>query len=285
VCFYLKSPEDEEVGPPGLGKDHIQGFSMAVEYCCDVEAEEVLDIKGTIIEAIGAEYVSIQVDNEYEEGGLVTPEDPDGIDGCELIIGVLVDALPPFDGQTIPPTDTFTRIGCVPFKVKETAPCGGPCCDIVFKDGVDGDGKIPIYNLISVENFERSVQTIPCKICIEDKEKFFRGDCNFSGDSGTDGSLAVNIADAAAVVSYLFLPGTYKFIPPCLDACDCNDDGRIDLADVVCILRYLFQDNKMPPDPGPGYREVPGGVEHTPAGTDPTADMLDCAAGAGCDGA
>jgi len=85
------------------------------------------------------------------------------------------------------------------------------------------------------------------------------------------------------VVDYLFLPGTYKFEPPCLDACDCNDDGRIDLSDAVCILRYLFQEGRWPPPPGPGYEETglpnPDRVTAAGSGVDPTEDTLDCKVG------
>mgnify|MGYP002064584123 CR=1 FL=1 len=43
-----------------------------------------------MVEAIGAEFITAQADNNPDDG-----------DGCELIVGVLVDALPPFDGATI----------------------------------------------------------------------------------------------------------------------------------------------------------------------------------------
>ena len=274
VCFYILNPLPSDVDP-NPQYDHIQGFSMALSFCCNIVADNSFDITGTILEAIGAEYVTAQADNDLADG-----------DGCELIIGVLVDALPPFDGATIPPTDRVQLMGCVKFTVKDDAPCG-QCCPIEFTNGINGTGKIPINNLISVDNFSRRpAEMVRCELCVVDKERFFRGDCNFSGGSGADGSLAVDIADAAAVVSYLFLPGTYKFQPLCLDACDCNDDGRIDLADAVCILRYLFQGGRFPPLPGPGYEETglpnPNQVRPTEAGPDPTPDMLDCAAGARC---
>ena len=276
VCFYILNPEDWSVGTiPQY--DHIQGFSMALSYCCDIEVvSEVMDISGTILEAIGAEYVMAQADN-----------DPDDGDGCQLIIGVLVDALPPFDMATIPPTDKVQRMGCVKFRVKGDAPCG-VCCPIEFTDGVNARGKVPINNLIAVENYSRRPKYLyDCEICTVERERFFRGDCNFSADSDPNGgAYAVDIADAAAVVSYLFAPGPYKFQPPCLDACDCNDDGRIDLADTVCILRYLFQLGPFPPEPGPGWRETggpnPNNVEPTGPGEDPTYDLLDCAAGTSC---
>ena len=272
ICFYIMNPEDNSVGTiPQF--DHIQGFSMVLSYCCELEATPILDISGTILEAIGAEYVSAQADNDPNDG-----------DGCELIIGVLVDALPPFDGATIPPSDKAQLMGCVTFAPKDPEACG-TCCPVEFTDGLDGIGKVPINNLISVENISVSMlaSAVDCEICIVGEPCFFRGDCNFSGNSGSDGTLAVDIADAAMVVSFLFAPGLYKPQPPCLDACDCNDDGRIDLADAVCILRYLFQQGDFPPEPGPGLRETPEGeVEPTPCGNDPTLDLLDCAGGDGC---
>jgi hypothetical protein len=93
------------------------------------------------------------------------------------------------------------------------------------------------------------------------------------------GSMSVDIADAAAVVSFLFLTGSWKFNPMCLDACDCNDDGRVDLADAICILQYLFQFGRFPPAPGPGI-DTEG--NETPEGPDPTEDKLDCEGGNQC---
>lgn len=280
VCFFILNPEDNAPGLPQF--DHIQGFSMAVTFCCDIAADDTLDISGTILEAIGAEYVNVQADNNANDG-----------DACELIIGVLVDALPPFDMATIPPAPEPQLMGCVTFRVKDTAPCG-PCCPIEFTDGVNGRGKVPINNLVSVENNSSLIpmsSRFNCSLCVVDKPCFFRGDCNFSGNSGSDGSLAVDVSDAAAVVSFLFAPGPYKFAPRCLDACDCNDDGRIDLADAVCILRYLFQQGPFPPLPGPGFEETgepnPDNVKPTACGEDPVfpgvpEDLLDCEGGTRC---
>ena len=269
VCFYVKSPEDNASGPAQF--DHIQGFSMALSFCCDLIADDTLDISGTIVEAVGAEFVTAQADNDPNDG-----------DGCELILGVLVDALPPFDGATIPPLPDFQRVGCVQFSVRESAACG-ECCPIEFTDGVNGTGKVPVKNLISVENVSRSPQTMDCEVCIVGEPRFFRGDCNFMSMGP---GMAVDISDAAAVVSFLFLPGTWKFEPPCLDACDCNDDGRIDLADAICILQYYLQNGRFPPAPGPGLEITndpnPNMVRPTPEGPDPTEDKLDCIGGREC---
>ena len=269
VCFYIKSPEDAAAGHAQF--DHIQGFSMSLTFCCEIMAAEEFDVSGTIVEAIGAEFVTAQADNDDGDG-----------DGCELVLGVLVDALPPFDGATIPPLEDFQRVGCVAFSVKESATCGSSC-DIRFTDGVNGTGRVPVKNLISVENVSRAPALMDCAVDIVNEERFFRGDCNFSGE---EMGMAINIADAAAGISFLFLPGTWKFEPPCLDACDCNDDGRIDLADVLCVLQYALQNGAFPPAPGPGLEVTgdanPAGVRATPPGIDPTEDKLGCAAGVGC---
>jgi hypothetical protein len=194
-----------------------------------------------------------------------------------LIIGVLMDALPPFDGATIPPLPDFQRMGCVTFDLTEDESKCDQCCTIDFEDGLKGPGVVPIKNLIARENNSAAPgQLLNCDICIRGKEKFFRGDCNFSRMGMM---MSVDIADAAAVVSFLFGQGSWHFNAPCLDACDCNDDGRVDLADAICVLQFLFQNGRFPPAPGPGL--TPDMTE-TPAGVDPTPDKLDCEAGDSC---
>jgi len=70
------------------------------------------------------------------------------------------------------------------------------------------------------------------------------------------------------VVSYLFAPEWYKFTPKCLEACDANDDGRVDLADALTILKYLF---KFGADLAEPFNTSPG--------VDPTPDHLGCDSG------
>jgi hypothetical protein len=268
VCFYVQSPEDNEPGHQQF--DHIQGFTMSVEFCCDLTSDGEIDVSGTIVEAVEADFVDTQIDN-----------DPDDGDGCELIISVLVDAMPPFNGATIPPLPEFQSIGSVDFTVKDGVECGS-ICDIAFVDGLNGAGIVPVKNLISVENESLPPDTVDCAVEVTGTPVFFRGDCNFSGEGM---GMAVNIADAAAGVSFLFLPDSWQFEPPCLDACDCNDDGRLDLADVLCILRYAVQSGPFPPAPGSGLEETGEAnpaVRPTPPGIDPTEDKLDCAGGVVC---
>jgi hypothetical protein len=253
ACFFYRSPPDDA---PGGEESQIQGLSMSVCFdplhvtCLD----SGLDIAGTIVEAVGAEFVNMHCESGTDDG-----------DGGELIVGILVDAIPPFDGQTLPPSRDLLKIGCVSFSVSPDAPCDRPI-PIRFCDGADGRGSVPIRNLISIGNHSFPPTLFDCDIDVKGTPSFQRGDCNWSG-----GALGVDIADPAVIIAALFLTGDDRFDPPCLDACDANDDGRMDFADAVWILRFLFREGTPPPAPGPV----------TP-GPDPTPDRLDCEGGSKC---
>lgn len=79
------------------------------------------------------------------------------------------------------------------------------------------------------------------------------------GDANQDGG--VDLADAIATLTYLFLGGTLS----CLDAADSNDDGGVDLSDAVACLQRLFA----------GAAPLPAPSDLT-VGPDPTADGLGC---------
>ncbi len=258
VGFYYRSPSTgivDENDPTSLGldRDDVQGLSMAVCYPQGLHCLETFSIAGTITEAVGAEFVTVHCNDTTRE----------------LIIGVLVDALPPFDGQTLPPTANLLRVISVDFQIDAGASCKD-AYPIVFCDGAKGRGQVPIKNLISVMNLPIHPKLCNCEVRVNAEAQFVRGDCNFA-ETLTMPTMAVDISDAAAVISFLFLTGTWKFHPACLDACDANDDGRIDLADSVAILRYLFKFGLALPAPGPTSR-----------GPDPTGDKLDCKGGSFC---
>jgi hypothetical protein len=82
---------------------------------------------------------------------------------------------------------------------------------------------------------------------------FVRGDAN--QDS------AINIADAIAILTYLFASAGSL---PCMDAADLNDDETLNIADVVRLLMWLFADSSPPPPP-------------TVCGPDPAGEILGCA--------
>ena len=65
------------------------------------------------------------------------------------------------------------------------------------------------------------------------------------GDANNDGKL--NIADAINGLDFLF-QGTSI---PCKEALDANDDGQVNITDPVFVLSYLFRGGAAPAPPGP----------------------------------
>ncbi len=78
------------------------------------------------------------------------------------------------------------------------------------------------------------------------------------GDANVDGK--VDIADAIAMLGYLFAQKHLQ----CLQAADANDDGKTQISDPIYLLGYLFAKTAPPPPPFPR------------CGPDPTADLLTC---------
>ncbi len=78
------------------------------------------------------------------------------------------------------------------------------------------------------------------------------------GEVNGDGKI--DIADPIRTLSYLFSGATIG----CKDAADVNDDGQLDIADPIYELGYLFAQGRVPKPPFPA------------AGPDPTNDALGC---------
>ena len=102
--------------------------------------------------------------------------------------------------------------------------------------------------------------TIHCRI----DEPFVRGDIN-------DNLTISGVSDALALLRFLFIGGGGPLA--CKDAADIDDDGDLDLSDVVRLLNwaYLGADALMPPAPfstGDYARDL--------RGVDPTDDALGC---------
>jgi len=229
----------------------LQGLSMAICFDDRLTVDpESFTIEDTMTEASNAEFVSWHVDNNPNDG-----------DPKEMVVGILLDTLPPFDDQRYPPTpdDRPLEVAFFQADVAATAPCN-VCLGISFCDGANGAGSVPIRNRAAVANMSVAPSLVPGRICLEPRPEFRRGDCNWDD--------RVDLADPAAGIAHLF---TDTFESPCLDACDANDDGRLDLADSVFLLMYLFRSGPAPLPPGPAAR-----------GADPTKDALGCAAGAFC---
>jgi len=221
--------------------DNLQGVQLALCYDCNLTVTN-FDISGSIFDEVGAEFVNWNADNDDGDG-----------DGCEFVAGILLDALPPFDGQTVPPTSVPLLIGCITATVSETAACDSLLA-VEWCDFINGAGSVDIEN-IAIIDFQ-SIQTFDrydCAILVVPEEIFQRGDCNDDDK--------VDLADAAKILGWQFGGEMIQ----CADACDANDDGKINLADSVLVLNYMFLFGDPPPDPGPV-----NGME----GQDPTADDL-----------
>lgn len=80
------------------------------------------------------------------------------------------------------------------------------------------------------------------------------------GDCNMDGSL--DVADILCQLGFLFM-GT---VLPCVDAADSNDDGSLELGDVSVLIQFAYLGGAAPPAPFPA------------CGTDPTLDNLACSA-------
>jgi hypothetical protein len=245
MSFYYSSPEDNL--PGNAQYDHLQGFSMVICYDCRLRCvEESFSIaRPSIVTAIGVDFVAFQCENDDTDG-----------DGCELLLAMLVEAAPPFKGQTLPPTTEPLRVATVNFVVDEAASCGDRL-EIGFCNGANIGGKVPLHNVYSAENKSFPAATFGTEIIIDSSDVFRRGDCNF--DEG------FNISDPISVLNAVFFFDFYGFVPPCEDACDANDDGRLDLSDTMYLLQWLFLRGPQPP--------APGIIER---GVDPTDDMLQC---------
>jgi len=89
------------------------------------------------------------------------------------------------------------------------------------------------------------------------------GACHWFQRGDVDGDGRVDIADAVRVLRFLFVGDAGAGLS-CLDAADADDSGQVELADGLWILRLLFQGQTALHDP---WRRL---------GPDFTADGLDC---------
>jgi len=257
------------------GPDAVQGFSLVMGYdCAQLAAVEAFDITDTILEAVSTEFIGVHADNDAAAYDV----------GCSLVLGVLLDAVPPFEGQVIPGLPMPQALGLLSFQIRTAVACDATLT-VKAADGKRGRGNTPVFNLVSIDNYAYPASLRPFSVCATREARFYRGDCNFSlRQPFTYLVDPVEIADAAAVISSLFRTSIFRFNPPCRDACDANDDGRIDLADAVGILYFLFvPGTPLLPPPYPGFDGAawPSIVRVGP-GVDPTEDPLDCVAGTDC---
>ena len=206
----------------------IAGYSFSMSFPSAAPIDNlILDVYGTLVGSIEAEYVQEQVNPT--EG--------------TIVCGVLFDALPPFEGQTLPSLGYPQEIGFIQGQVE----AGIPEQDIVFTPE-DGFGDPPINNIFVFGTVSVSVTNLlPGQIEVRDppppEPVFIRGDVNMDTN--------VDIADVIYHLDYTFLNGP---LPICMDAGDANDDGISDISDAIFLLYYFFLGGPGPwvPFPNPG---------------------------------
>lgn len=86
-------------------------------------------------------------------------------------------------------------------------------------------------------------------------ESFRRGDCN--------GNQVYDLLDFLHGINYMF--GDSSLTLECADACDTDDNGTVDVHDMVVLIQAMFA-------AGPGIAQP-----FPDCGLDPTSDNLDCA--------
>ena len=218
---------------------NIQGFTIAACFEAPLIAlPGSYSIENTVLEDVGAEYVEQQFDNDDDDG-----------DGREILIGILIDFLPPFAGQTVPPSFLPQEIGHFEFYAPEDAQCF-ECYTIEFCDNINGNGGVFLENRVVIGNQSISpILTYPGQVCVPATALFIRGDSN--NDS------IVDVADPIFTLHYLFVDGTE---PSCMDAADADDDGFFNITDAVFTLYFVFGIGVAPPYPYPecGLEDYPG---------------------------
>jgi hypothetical protein len=173
--------------------------------------------------------------------GVIAPPGP-GVVGPILLATITFDVLP------VPAPATYP----VTFTGGITLPSGFPVVNHIVESTSACDVLVPVLGLAG--------GVIDASTC---PGNFIRGDCN---NNGLVGGL---VGDIIFMLEFIFTGGS---TPTCLDACDANDSGVIDISDAAFLLTWQFLAGPAPPPPTP----VPGPLPLVACGPDPSADALTC---------
>ena len=167
------------------------------------------------------------------------------------------------DDGVAPPSATIVAAGVdlVFLTMTFVAPNCPNTTAIGFVGGIDD-------NLLADENLEghdpgNGLALSDVSIQVDGGGSFVRGNARGDPVAVGDPGASVDLADGMFLLQHLFLAGA---APPCLDAADANDDGRLNLLDPMWIFQFVLG-NEGPTLPEP----------YTSVGSDPTADALGCA--------
>ncbi len=136
-----------------------------------------------------------------------------------------------------------------------------PCVTpLTFVDGIFFPEMDPPSTLAQVENFVTYNDNV-VRPQLTDGQVTIRK-AFIRGDSNQD--KRIDIADCVYTLQYIFLGGRS---PKCLDAADVNNDTRLDISDPIFLIQYMFLGGPQPSSPFP----MPG--------VDPDFRNLGCAEG------
>lgn len=227
---------DFEVSLRGYNVDALQGFSSVLAFDPTILQCASSTIEGTITQVAGAEFIEGVIDNTI---GFV-------------VLGVLMDILPPYDGQVIPATGIELEYARIYFDVSSSLTSSSQT-ELHFENDL---GTPPISNVFVIENQSVEPVTVDLTIDVVVDGIFLRGDA--------DGNLRLDLADAINNLVFMTNACPDCPIPLCPKALDVNDNGMIDLGDAIQLLNFLYIGGSPPAAPFPD------------PGVDPTPDGLDC---------
>ena len=138
----------------------------------------------------------------------------------------------------------------------------------VTVEGVDGEVFVvefrpvdPRVGVIAHGNYLGADFEVLARVEASSFEKEIRQTAGFRrGEVVADNTAGIDVDDAMGLLVYLFRSGKP---PGCDKAADANDDGALNLGDVITILLYVFQGESLP-------------APFSSCGSDPTSDALTC---------
>lgn len=169
-----------------------------------------------------------------------------------IAIGMVVDRVPPFEGQTIPASpDNFQSVMRISFSTENNPLLLDTSRTMTLHNVED---PLAVNNQFTINSQSYAPELAPGGVVtFVDGVRFIRGYVN--------GDFTRDISDGISILVHLF-QGTNE--PTCYKAADTNDDGKYDLSDSVYLFSFLFVGRAPPPEPT------------DTCGVDPTEDELTC---------
>ena len=180
----------------------------------------------------------------------------DDLAGTVVVVVVLdLDGATPPASPIVPAADDLS-LAILTFR---TGPCMGSTT-LSFGGGVDDN--FLADELLLGHDVDNGLVLNGATVNVE-ATGFIRGNADGGPLAIGDFSAALDLADGMYMVAYLFMGGN---APPCLDAADANNDGRLNLMDAIWIFQRLLGNMIVPVFPAPFLK----------IGEDLEEDPLDC---------